>query len=180
MKFWVSLSAMLLLFSGCTLGPKPPQVTGAVRAPFDLNEVSLYLPQCEPAHYATVAKLDASKLGKFSSYQFNLNWIKKLRQQAAKLGANGLLLTPLSQPRAPVGPTHRTGPGFRVAAIYVPPVERTLAATANNCKICASKIEALLSAGPSGSALFVLGDAPHKSATHIKCSTKSSKVGIYP
>ncbi len=83
--------------------------------------VKVYLPRCEPSSYEKVAKLDASKLGNFSSYQFNRRWIKALRKQAGSLGANGVLLFPLND-AASVGAV-RHGPGFKASAISSRPVK---------------------------------------------------------
>ncbi|MGH8161713.1 MAG: hypothetical protein ACRESR_06150 [Gammaproteobacteria bacterium] len=119
MKARQFLIGSLLLFAGCSLSPQPPRIVGQMRAPIDFHAVRLYLPQCAPAQYETVAKLDASKLGNFSSYQFNLRWIKQLRKQAAGLGANGLLLVQVNSPLE-IGAI-RHGPAFTANAIWEPP-----------------------------------------------------------
>ncbi len=127
---------LLLLFAlaGCSLGPQPPQVVGRIRAPIDFHAVRLYVPQCKPPHYEVVAKLDASKLGNFSSYEFNMRWIGELRRQAAGFGANGLLLTPISTAET-WGPI-RHGPAFKVLAIWEPPTEAPATTTSMWAKPC--------------------------------------------
>lgn len=134
MKLRYFLIASLLLFAGCSLSPNPPQVVGRMRAPIDFHAVRLYVPQCKPAHYETVAKLDASKLGNFSSYQFNIMWIKQLRKQAAGFGANGLLLIPISS--AETLGSDRHGPAFKALAIWEHPVEAPAAGTSMWAKPC--------------------------------------------
>jgi hypothetical protein len=118
----VFLGALFLLGS-CAVQPQPPQMLGRIRAPIDFRAVGLFTPECKPASYQTVAKLDASKLGNFSSYQFNLNWIRALRKQAGTLGANGLLLVPINH-GATWGAIHH-GPAFKAWAVWEPPPAST-------------------------------------------------------
>lgn len=121
------LMALLLAVAGCSLGPRPPQMVGRMRAPIDFHAVRLYVPQCKPPHYEVVAKLDASKLGNFSSYQSNMRWIGELRRQAGGFGANGLLLMPLGS-AVTIGPI-RHGPAFKAVAIWEPPIKAPAAGT---------------------------------------------------
>lgn len=112
-----------VLLAGCALGPKPPQAVAAEHAPVKPDAVRVYIAQCRPAQYETVARLDASKLGLFSSYQFNLHWIGLLRKQAAGLGANGVLLTKLA------GTYPAPGPAFNALAIWEQPTGVRVAST---------------------------------------------------
>ncbi len=162
-----------MVFAACTLGPRPPQITGVKRAPIASADVGLYLPQCGPLHYETVAKLDASKLGNFSSYPFNLDWLEKLRKQAAGLGANGLLLVPISRPGFNEMP--KPGPALQAEAIYVPSPENSLGG-ASGCANCASKLENLLSSADTVKLQF--GNAPPKRVRHIECNGESGNIGI--
>lgn len=114
----IKLLALLSLVSltACSLGPAQPEIVGRVRVPIDYHSVRLYLPGCSPKNFNIVANLDGSMLGNFSSYQFNMRWIKMLRRQAAELGANGLLLIPINHALT-VGAV-RHGPAFKVRAIW--------------------------------------------------------------
>lgn len=109
------LLAGLVLAGGCSTGPRAPQVVEATSAPVHADAVRLYFPSCKPAAFDTVARLDASKLGNFSSYAFNRRWIQQLRGQAAVLGANGLLLIPRG--RAATFGAEEHGPAFKALAI---------------------------------------------------------------
>lgn len=125
-RMLLALSAMAVL-AGCGTKPQPPDVTGRMRAPINFHAVHLYVPGCAPGQYERIARLDASKLGGFSSYRFNMHWIRMLRDQAAGLGANGLLVIPVSH-AATMGPD-RHGPAFRVLAIWEPSVPAPAAST---------------------------------------------------
>ncbi|MGH8274387.1 MAG: hypothetical protein ACRES9_09100 [Gammaproteobacteria bacterium] len=121
MKIHYVLILPLFALTACSLGPQPPQVVGRMRAPIDFHAVRLYVPKCKPLRYKTVAKLDTSKLGVLSSYQFNLYWIKLLRKQAAGLGANGVLLIPLNAAVSSPGVYGSSfGPAFKASAIWEP------------------------------------------------------------
>lgn len=110
----------LASLTACSLGPAQPEIVGRVRVPVDYHSVRLYLPECAPKNVNIVANLDGSKLGNFSSYQFNMRWINMLRKQAAELGANGLLLIPTSHALT-IGAV-RHGPAFKVRAIWAAPM----------------------------------------------------------
>lgn len=130
----IFLIASLLVVTGCSLRPQQPQMVGRMRAPIDFHAVRLYVPQCKPSRYEVVAKLDASKLGNFSSYQFNMRWISELRKQAAGFGANGLLLIPISSAET-IGPD-RHGPAFKVLAIWQLPIKAPAVGTSLWAKLC--------------------------------------------
>lgn len=154
MTFRYFLFATLLTLAACSLSPNPPRIVGRMRAPIDYHAVRLYLPQCTPAHYRTVAHLDASRLGNFSSYQANMRWIGFLRRQAAGMGANGLLIIPINQALT-IGPI-RHGPAFRAQAIWEPPTAAPAAGTspwAAPCQLTAKQLRYQVSHGsprPSG------------------------------
>ncbi|MGH8225096.1 MAG: hypothetical protein ACRER1_02940 [Gammaproteobacteria bacterium] len=129
------LMASLPLLAACSLGPQPPQVTGVAQAPIDPHAVKLYLPECKPLAYQTVAKLDASKLGIFSSYDFNLKWLDELREQAADIGANGVLLTETGG--AQTWGATRHGPVFKAQAIRESVTQAPTAGTSMWAESCA-------------------------------------------
>lgn len=133
----VSLSALM----ACRIEPQPPQVLGQVHEPIDFHSVHVYVPKCAPPQYKTVAKLDASKLGNFSSYQFDIRWIKALRKQAAELGANALLLIPVGHVVGAGAVRH--GPGFKALAIRGPPTMAAAISTSPQAALCAAATKIL-------------------------------------
>lgn len=69
-----------------------PQISGRVRAPIDPEQVRVYT--VPPAGYEEVAQLSSASGPLTYGEQNKLNTaIAKLRREAAKLGANGVLLT---------------------------------------------------------------------------------------
>ncbi len=108
-------AAAILAVAGCATQPGQPENIVRSYPPTQVQGVKVYFASCRPAHYDNVAKLDASKLGLFSSYGFNLRWLRSLRDQAAGLGADGVLLIPLGSVATFGAEEH--GPGFRALAI---------------------------------------------------------------
>jgi len=82
---------MSLALVGCTLTRGSAIVIGAVRQPIDPAQVRLYVDL--PAHYEKVALLTADSRNDFASQQ-NLTdaAIERVKKEAAKLGANGILI----------------------------------------------------------------------------------------
>lgn len=85
------LAALALLIAGCSASSSV--VTGTVRDPIDPSEVRVYL--SPPDSYEEVALIEAtSELSWAVTDQGLMNdVIKGLKKEAAKLGANGVLLT---------------------------------------------------------------------------------------
>lgn len=85
---------VLLVLSGCATSSSV--VTGEQRAPIEPDEVTVY--QTPPDAYEEVAILEAnSKRSMEFTDQGKINAaIARLKEQAAKLGANGILLTDIS------------------------------------------------------------------------------------
>lgn len=79
----------LLTWVGCATGSSI--VTGTVRPAINSNDVKLYLDP--PVEYETIGIVDASSEVKFSSQAATDRTIKELKKQAAKIGANGILIT---------------------------------------------------------------------------------------
>jgi hypothetical protein len=79
------------LSSGCTLTRGSSVLVGTKRAPIEASAVKLYLQP--PTRYEQVAILSADARNAFASQQ-NLtdNTIERLKNEAAALGANGILL----------------------------------------------------------------------------------------
>lgn len=82
----VTLMTFLL---GCASGS--PIVTGTVRDPIDFNLVKLYLDP--PEKYEKVAIVKASSDAGWTEQGSQDYAVEELKKQAAKLGANGVLLT---------------------------------------------------------------------------------------
>lgn len=87
-KYGLLLAVSLL--SGC--GASSHLLVGAQRPPIDPSSVRVYLQP--PAHFEQVAMLEASSAGSgaFTSQQKSDKVLTRLKQEAAQLGANGLLL----------------------------------------------------------------------------------------
>lgn len=82
---------IILLFSvlfGCATGSVV--ITGQVRPVIDPSEVTVYLDP--PSKYETIGIVEASSDIEFSSQAAQDRVINELKNQAAKIGANGLLL----------------------------------------------------------------------------------------
>lgn len=124
----LAAAAAMLAVAGCTTQPAHPQNVVRSYPPTHARDVKVYFSSCKPSHYDTLATLDASKLGLFSSYHFNLRWIQSLRSQAAGLGADGLLLIPVGTV-ATFGAEER-GPGFRALAVRLAATPAPTAGTA--------------------------------------------------
>ena len=81
----ISLTALF----GCSTGSSI--VTGNVRPAIDPMAVKIYL--TPPAKYETIAIVESSSDVGFSSQAAQNRAIDRLKKEAAKLGANGVLLT---------------------------------------------------------------------------------------
>jgi hypothetical protein len=79
---------VLLVLGGCASGSAI--VTGAVRAPLKPEQVTIYLEP--PAEFETIGLVNASSDAGWTE-QGSVDYaIQELKSQAAKLGANGVLL----------------------------------------------------------------------------------------
>jgi hypothetical protein len=82
------LSAMLI-FAGCATGTRV--VTGDQHQPVPVEAVKLY--QAPPAQYEIIGMVNASARG---SRQHRMDVAtRKLKQEAAMMGANGIILNPV-------------------------------------------------------------------------------------
>lgn len=95
MKKFIQIPGLILLLivflNGCTLTRGSSVVVGKVRAPISASEVKLYTKL--PAKYKEIAIVSADSRNDFASKQ-NLTdaAINRLKEEAAKVGANGILL----------------------------------------------------------------------------------------
>ena len=87
-KVAVSVAFLIALF-GCATGSSI--VTGKVRPAINPNEVKLYLES--PTKYETIGIVEASSEVEFSSQSAQDRAIQELKAQAAKIGANGVLIS---------------------------------------------------------------------------------------
>ncbi|MEO6872495.1 MAG: hypothetical protein ABI233_09790 [Chthoniobacterales bacterium] len=80
-----------LLVTGCASSSS--HVIGEPRPPINPEQVRIY--QAPPARYEEIATLDASSAARFfhGSRQTDDEAIQRLKEEAAKVGANGVLLT---------------------------------------------------------------------------------------
>ncbi len=83
--------AALLLLAGCASNSS--RLIGSVRPPINPEQVRVY--KSPPPHYEEIATLDASSAVRFfhGSSQTNEEAIQRLKEEAARVGANGVLLT---------------------------------------------------------------------------------------
>ena len=88
LKAAVSIAFLIALF-GCATGTSI--VTGKVRPAINPSEVKLYLEQ--PTKYETISIVEASSDVEFSSQAALDRAIQELKAQAAKIGANGVLIS---------------------------------------------------------------------------------------
>lgn len=94
MRSWTGSVAMIFCMTACA---SPAQLIGPARPPISPDQVHLYLEP--PAHeYDEIAVLNASSKRSFSfSAQAKADVvIKRLKEQAAQLGANGIVLQGIS------------------------------------------------------------------------------------
>lgn len=137
MKISVRLAAPALLAAfalvGCTLTRGSSVVVGTARPAIDPSKVKLYLEL--PKKYEKVALLSADSRNDFASQQNLTNAaIDRLKKEAAKVGANGVLLNGIgnyqigasgvvvANPGSPAGTAvvnTRTGKEATGLAIYV-------------------------------------------------------------
>lgn len=137
---FVGLLAMLAsIIGGCAITNETSLVIGQARAPIKADQVKLYT--TPPAKYEEIAIVSADAAHDFMSKQDLLNIsIAKIKEEAAKVGANGVLLdnigdsyvgssgmmiTPATKGRGPVvgigAMNARTGKVVSGKAIFVSP-----------------------------------------------------------
>ncbi|KOE80323.1 MULTISPECIES: hypothetical protein [Vibrio] len=82
-------SFALLVLNGCASGSSI--VTGVQRAELDISEVRLYLEA--PKQYETIGLVKASSDAGMTQQASQDYAVEELKKQAAKIGANGVILT---------------------------------------------------------------------------------------
>lgn len=87
MRLSLPLYAFVLVFAGCASSSHI--ITGTTRPELAVSQVVLYT--TPPAHFEEIALLSVNARGWTDQREVN-NAIKALKEQAAELGANGVLL----------------------------------------------------------------------------------------
>jgi len=88
----VKILALSVIFGALTACASSHVIVGTTRAPIQPDQVKIYLQP--PAKYETVALLEANDMGANGfSQQSRVNKVmKRLKKEAASLGANGIVL----------------------------------------------------------------------------------------
>jgi hypothetical protein len=94
------ISVSVTVLCGCTIMDGNAIVTGSARSPVTPEQVKLY--RTPPEEYEEIAIVDASAGHDFLKNSSLMNSaIQRLKEEAAKVGANGLLLTEMKERDAP-------------------------------------------------------------------------------
>jgi uncharacterized protein YbjQ (UPF0145 family) len=90
MRTWRTIALLPLLLSACSTTSHV--LVGTARAPISPDSVRVYLQP--PPKYETIATIDASSKNSFAltGQQNTDKAIARMKEEAAKLGANGILL----------------------------------------------------------------------------------------
>ncbi|BBB25944.1 conserved hypothetical protein [Amphritea japonica ATCC BAA-1530] len=105
-KFKIYTLVVLVVFlTACASGSSI--VTGKVRAPIDFNQVKLYLDA--PKNYESVGIVKASSDAGWTEQRSQDYAIQELKKQAAKLGANGVLLSTTGENASAIVWTYSNG-----------------------------------------------------------------------
>ena len=100
-----TLAAFILILSACASGSSI--VTGTVRQPINVNQVKLYLDA--PENYETIGVVKASSDAGWNQQSSQDYAVEELKKQAAKLGANGVLLSATGENKSTIVGTHPNG-----------------------------------------------------------------------
>lgn len=110
-KIKVHLFLLIISFlSACASGSSI--VTGKVRAPIDFNQVQLYIDA--PEKYETIGIVKASSDSGFTEQASQNYAVEELKKQAAKLGANGVLLATTGERTSSIIGTNPNGTVYAV------------------------------------------------------------------
>ncbi len=81
--------ALSLMLTSCM---QPPIMLAQARPPISPHDVWFYVKPNWPRHYELLARLDTTALGGYSSLGTECIVLEKLQSQAARIGANAILL----------------------------------------------------------------------------------------
>jgi hypothetical protein len=86
----IVMSLLVISLAACATGAGTASVTGEKRAPLDPGLVNLYLEA--PTNYEVIGLVNASSDAGWTEQKSQDYAVQELKNQAAKLGANGVLL----------------------------------------------------------------------------------------
>ncbi len=102
MKIIIKLVLLLILIavSGCTIVDGSTIITGTTRKEISIEQVRIY--RVAPKNYEEIAMISASAGHDFKSNSALIeSAVLRLKQEAAKVGANGVLLSRINERDAP-------------------------------------------------------------------------------
>lgn len=85
--------ALIFVLTGCASGSHI--LIGNVRQPIPVSEVKVYLD--EPEKYEVIALVRGESVSGWTQQQDTNNALNTMKEEAAKLGANGVILTNVSE-----------------------------------------------------------------------------------
>lgn len=102
---FLAITLMLTMITGCTIMDGNSIVTGNARSPISAEMVRLY--RTAPEKFEEIAVVSASAGHDFKKSSSLLNSaIQRLKEEAAKLGANGVLLSEIDERDVPAVTTN--------------------------------------------------------------------------
>jgi hypothetical protein len=104
------VTLIILVINGCASGSSI--VTGTPRAPIDFSQVNLYAD--EPDNYETIAIVKSSSDAGWTEQGSQDYAIEELKKQAAKLGANGVLITTTGKNTSSIVGTNANGTTYLI------------------------------------------------------------------
>ena len=106
------IGTLLPGLAGCSFGPR---VVGPIYRPIPVSQVTVFERPYLPPRDVVVARLDATGYGGYSGWRVDAIVLQRLCRQAARLGANGILLTPGPPPPFMPGPRYGSYPPMTAA-----------------------------------------------------------------
>lgn len=111
MKFFLLTVGVALCFSGCVIQSGSHIRTGEIRQPTNEQDVKLYLE--EPKNYKVLGLVNGEGSHAFVTDQHRMNVaISRMKKEAAKLGANGVLIQDTGKVSAKHGVYQEMNNGF--------------------------------------------------------------------
>ncbi|MBV1914988.1 MAG: hypothetical protein KUG72_06350 [Pseudomonadales bacterium] len=104
------LISLIIILNACASGSSI--VTGPTRAPILFSEVKLYLDA--PANYETIGIVKASSDAGWTEQGSQDYAVDELKKQAARLGANGVLLTTTGEKTSAIIGTNPNGTTYAI------------------------------------------------------------------
>lgn len=114
------LGALLLCLALWGCAPSPPVILSPPRKPIPAHTVWFYVKPYWPTPHRIIARLDTQALGGFSGGGTDCATLIQLRREAARLGANEVLLKVSAVFAAASLRTVPSGPAYQGFAAYSP------------------------------------------------------------